>query len=147
MWSKAKRFVVMIREQFIRYAAIGLGVNAVGYVAYLLLTWLVMGSLSAMTIVFSAGTLLSFIANRNLTFRHVGGHMGALLRFVACYGLLYLINYAALWFFAKRMGVAHQVVQGCIIMVLPLLAFAMQKYWVFPAVAPNGAPLAARAER
>jgi putative flippase GtrA len=135
----------MIRAQFVRYVTIGLGLNAVLYLAYLLLSWRAVGSRGAMTITFSIGVLLSFIANRNLTFRHRGDHLGPLLRFIACYAILYTVNFTALWAFAEQMGVAHQIVQGGVILTLPLFAFALQKYWVFPDATGHAAPLAARA--
>lgn len=134
----------MIRPQFVRFVAVGLGLNAALYAAYLLLTWLEMGSETAMTITFCFGTLLSFIANRNMTFRHRGDHMGALLRFLVCYAILYAINFAALWVFAEHMGIAHQIVQGCAILVIALFAFVLQRYWVFPPAADRTTPLAAR---
>jgi putative flippase GtrA len=137
----------MIRAQFVRYVAIGLSLNAALYLAYLLLSWRLMGCRGAMTITFSIGVLLSFIANRNLTFRHRGDHLGALLRFIACYAILYTVNFAALWAFAEQMGVAHQIVQGGVILALPLFAFALQKYWVFPGVTARVTPLTARAAR
>jgi putative flippase GtrA len=121
-----------VRAQFIRYVLVGLGLNAALYAIYLLLTWRIMGSETAMTITFSVGMLLSFLANRSLTFRHRGHQLAALRRFLACYAILYLIDFTALWVFAGRMGLPHQIVQGCVVLVLPLLAFMMQKYWVFP---------------
>ena len=134
----------MLRAQFIRYVIVGLALNAALYAAYLLLTWLVMGSEAAMTLTFGAGTLLSFLANRNITFRHRGDHFAALLRFVACYIILYIIDFTALWVFALRMGVPHQIVQGCVVLVLPPLGFIMQKYWVFPRAGENTAPIPTR---
>jgi putative flippase GtrA len=125
----------MVRAQFIRYILVGLGLTAAGYAMYLLLTWRIMGSEAAMTITFSVGTLLSFLANRGFTFRHRGYQLPALRRFLACYAILYLIDFIALWVVAGQMGVPHQIVQGCVILVLPLPAFLMQKYWVFPAAA------------
>ena len=125
----------MVRAQFIRYVLVGLGLNAALYATYLLLTWRIMGSEAAMTITFSVGMLLGFLANRSITFRHRGDQLAALRRFLACYAILYLIDFIALWVFAGQMGVPHQIVQGCVILVLPLLAFIMQKYWVFPAAA------------
>jgi len=136
----------MIRQQFIYYAAIGLGLNATLYAAYLLLTWRWMGSEAAMTITFSTGVLLAFFANRNLTFRHSGSHLPALLRYLTCYAILYVIDFAALWFFSEQLGFAHQIVQGCVILVLPPLAFVMQKYWVFTAAAASHTPSVAKAE-
>ena len=134
----------MIRIQFVRYVAIGLALNGALYVAYLLLSSQVTSSRGAMTITFAAGTLLSFIANRNLTFGHRGDQWRALLRFVACYAGLYIINFAALWIVAERIGVPHQIVQAGTILSLPLISFVIQKYWVFPAVA-GAAPIAAGA--
>jgi putative flippase GtrA len=133
-----------VRAQFIRYVLVGLGLNAALYAIYLLLTWWIMGSETAMTITFSVGVLLSFLANRSLTFRHPGDQLAALRRFLACYAILYLINFIALWVFAGQMGVPHPIVQGCAVLVLPLLAFIMQKYWVFPAAAGTVGRIARR---
>lgn len=134
----------MVRAQFVRYVLVGLGLNAALYATYLLLTWWIMGSEAAMTITFSVGTLLGFLANRSLTFRHRGDRLAALRRFLACYAILYLIDFIALGVFAGQMGVPHQIVQGCVILVLPLLAFIMQKYWVFPAGAGTAERIATR---
>jgi putative flippase GtrA len=123
----------MVSAQFVRYVLVGLGLNAALYAMYLLLTWRIMGSEAAMTITLGVGTLLSFLANRSLTFRHRGDRHAALRRFLACYAIIYVIDFIVLWVFAGQMGIPHQIVQGCAILVLPLLAFMMQKYWVFPA--------------
>ncbi|OCB23473.1 hypothetical protein A5674_24230 [Mycobacterium malmoense] len=125
----------MVRAQFIRYVLIGFALNAALYAAYLFLTSWMMGSETAMTITFSVGVLLSFIANRSITFRHRGHRFAALGRYLTSYAVVYLINFCALWIFAGRIGVPHQIVQACAIFVLALLAFIMQKYWVFPATA------------
>ena len=91
--------------------------------------------------------LLSFHANRRHTFRHRGDQLGALRRFLGCYAILYLIDFIALWVFAGRLSFPHQIVQGCVVLVLPLLAFMMQKYWVFPAAASSVGPIATRITR
>lgn len=121
----------MIRAQFIRFVLVGLGLNAALYGTYLLLTWWILRSEVAMTITFSVGVLFSFLAHRSVTFRHRGDRFAALRRFLACYVILYLINLTALWLFADRMGIPHQLVQGCMALVVALLAFIVQKYWVF----------------
>lgn len=134
----------IIRAQFIRYVLVGLGLNASLYALYLLLTWRIMGSEAAMTITYSLGTLLSFVINRSLTFRHRGKQLAALRRFLLCYALLYLINFCTLWLIAGQMGFPHQIVQGCVVVVLPLLAFIMQKYWVFAASVGSAGRIRAR---
>jgi len=133
-----------VRAQFIRYVLVGLGLNAALYAMYLLLTWWIMGSETAMTITFSVGVLLSFLANRSLTFRHRGDGFAALRRFLACYAVMYLIDFIALRVFAGPMGIPHQLVQGCVAVVVALLAFVVQKYWVFPAAAGTAERIATR---
>lgn len=134
----------MVRAQFIRFVLVGLGLNAVLYATYLLLTRWVMGFESAMTIIFSVGVLLSFLAHRSVTFRHRSDAFTALRRFLACYAILYLVNFIALWLFADRMGIPHQLVQGCMALVVALVAFIVQKYWVFRATADTAGQTDAR---
>lgn len=136
-----------LHVQFLCYVFVGLVLNAGLYGVYLLLTWRSMGHEAAMTITFALGTLLSFLANRSITFRHRGDRFAALRRFVACYAVLYLTNVLALWVFASQMHVPHQIVQGCVILVLALLSFMAQKYWVFPSAPNTQAPGAARLTR
>ncbi len=134
----------MIRQQFVRYAVIGLALNATLYGAYLLLTQTLMGSRAAMTLTYCAGVLLGFMLNRSITFRYHGRDAGALLRYVASYVIGYAINFAALWIFVSRLGIAHQIVQGIVILTLPVVLFALQRYWVFSAHIRNRPTLRAK---
>jgi putative flippase GtrA len=137
----------MIRAQFLRFVAVGFTLNAALYAGYLLLTWKGIGHEAAMTITFCLGTLLSFIANRNFTFRYSGNYSWALLRFLECYIILYMLNFVGLWFFVGRLGIAHQIVQGGAVLVIALLAFLLQRYWVFCLAADRMAPVAGNTER
>lgn len=122
----------MIDLKFLRYAIVGLGLNATLYLIYLLLTWRMLPSEAAMTVVFVLGILMSFVAHRNITFAHKGRRRDALRRFAICYGAMYALNLWALWFFVEHMNIPHQIVQGCAILIIALLGFVVQKYWVFP---------------
>ena len=73
----------MIRRQLIRFALVGIFLNASLYAAYLLLTHTVLGSRAAMTITYCAGLLIGFVLNRRITFRFDGANGPALLRYVA----------------------------------------------------------------
>ncbi len=123
----------MIRRQFIRYAAIGLLLNAALYGAYVLLTHTLMGVRAAMTLTYGLGVLIGFVLNRKITFRYRRGDVGALPRYLASYLVGYVINLAALWWLVDHEGISHVIVEGGIIVVLPIILFALQKYWVFPA--------------
>jgi putative flippase GtrA len=134
----------IFRGQFFRYVLVGLGLNAAFYATYLLLTWRIMGSEAAMTITFSVGVLVSFRASRSVTFRYGGDQLPALRRYLAWCAILYLIDFIALRVFAGQMGVPHQIVQGCVVVVLPLLNFVVQKHWVFPTTASSVGPITTR---
>jgi putative flippase GtrA len=122
----------MIRQQFIRYVAIGLVVNAALYGAYLLLTHTLMGSRTAMTLTYGSSVLIGFVLNRKITFRYHGSNVGALLRYFVSYLIGYVINLTALWLLVDHAGIAHEVVQGGMIVLLAIVLFALQRYWVFP---------------
>ena len=125
-----------MRGEAVRFALIGLGLNAVLYVAYLLLTRTLMGSRSAMTITYAIGVLAGFALNRRITFRFEGGGGSALLRYVCAYAFGYGVNLAALSLFVDGLGVPHEIVQGVMIFTLAATLFLLQKLWVFPAGGP-----------
>jgi putative flippase GtrA len=122
----------MMHYQFIRYGVIGLGLNAAGYAAYLTLTHTVLGSRSAMTITYFFGVLIGFLLNRRITFRFDGDSRQALMRYIGAYAIGYGINFAGLWLFADYYGVPHEIVQGAVMVVLVVVLFLLQRYWVFP---------------
>jgi len=122
-----------MHQQFIRYGVIGLGLNAAGYAAYLLLTHTLLGSRSAMTITYCSGVLIGYLLNRRITFRFDGDSRWALLRYVGAYAMGYGINFAGLWLFVDYYGAPHEIVQGGIMSVLVVVLFLLQRYWVFPA--------------
>jgi putative flippase GtrA len=127
----------MMHRQFIRYGTIGLGLNAAGYAAYLLLTHTVLGSRSAMTITYCSGVLIGFLLNRRITFRFDGDNRQALLRYIGAYAIGYAINFAGLWLFVDHFGAPHEIVQGAVMVVLVVVLFLLQRYWVFPARGPD----------
>lgn len=118
--------------QFLRYTIIGLGSNIIIYLAYLALTEINIGHKTAMTVLYVAGIGQTFILNRTWSFRHEGGLHGAFARYVASYGLGYLLNFSVLWLAVDQLGMPHQIVQGVMIIIVALMIFVLQKFWVFP---------------
>jgi len=120
-----------IREQFVRYATIGVLLNASLYIAYVLLTHTVMASRPAMTLTYAAGVLAGFMLNRSITFGFRGDRIGSLARYVASYAIGYLINFVGLWLLAEHAGFRHEWVQAFMIIALAFILFALQRFWVF----------------
>lgn len=119
------------RGQFVRYAAVGLVSNLVLYLAYLGLTLAGIESKLAMTMLYALGVAQTFVFNKRWSFRHDGAHGPAFVRYCLTYGVGYLLNLTALFILVDVVGYPHQIVQGVMVLVLAVLLFVLQKFWVF----------------
>ena len=90
-----------------------------------------MGYKTAMTLLYGLAVLQTFIFNKRWSFRHRGPTTTALRRYIITYGIGYVINYIALWFFVGELEFPHQWVQGIMVLVVAVVVFVMQRYWVF----------------
>lgn len=118
--------------EFARFAIVGLVSNATLYLLYLLITQFGLGHKMAATLTYAIGVLQTFVFNRSWSFRHTGAPTQALLRYAAAYTIGYTVNIAALFLLVDLGGFSHQWVQGVVIIVVAVLIFALQKFWVFP---------------
>jgi putative flippase GtrA len=98
---------------------------------YLLLTSTGLSHVPGMTLVYAVGVAQTFVANRSWTFGHTGAPGAPFARYVATYGLGYLVNLALLTLLVDVAGLPHAWVQGALIFVVAALVFVLQKYWVF----------------
>ncbi len=119
------------RIQSLRFVIVGLASNLFLYLIYLGLTAMGLGHKSAMTLLYLIGTLQTFIFNKRWTFSHHGNIQNSMLRYLAVYGVCYLINLALLYTFVDRLGWSHARIQGFAILTIAILLFLAQKYWVF----------------
>jgi putative flippase GtrA len=120
------------RQQLVRYGIVGLASNAVLYVAYLLLSAAGVGHTAAMTSVYCAGVLGTFLFNRRWTFGHTGAIPGAMLRYVATYAVGYLFNVVSLVVMVDHAGLPHQWVMLVLVFACAGIIFLLQRYWCFP---------------
>ena len=116
--------------QLWRYGAVGLLSNAVLFLAYLLLTAWGMPSKVAMTLLYAAGVLQTFIANRSWTFA-AGRDRGQFTRYCLAYAFGYVFNLAGLTVLVDRLGYPHELVQGLLILSTAAMLFLLHKLWVF----------------
>lgn len=118
-------------QQFFSYALIGLLTNALGYVIYLILTYLWGSPKIAMTALYFFGATISFLANRRFTFLHDGsiGITGAryLMVHIACY----LLNLVLLIVFVDWFDFPHQIIQAIAIIVVAIFSFTLLRIFVF----------------
>ncbi|MGH8333711.1 MAG: GtrA family protein [Pseudomonas fluorescens] len=128
-----------IVRQFLRYALVGALTNLCGYAVYLLLTSLWGAPKLTMTLLYSVGALIGFIANRRFTFRH-DGHIGmAGIRYLLVQLSGYLLNLFLLMLFVDWLGFSHQLVQAVAIVVVAVFLFVLSRVFVFaPQATENG---------
>ena len=129
-------------KQFARFAFVGVVSNGLGFCWYLLLTWLGCGPKLAMSLLFLIGTLQTFVFNKRWSFQYDGHNRPALLRYLATYGLGYLVNLIMLMILVDYARLPHIPVQAAMILVVAILMFILQKYWVFAAPSTRSSKLA-----
>lgn len=117
--------------QLFRFAIVGVASNALGFCWYLLLTWFGVGPKAAMTLLFLIGTLQTFVFNKRWSFQHDGPNRLVLLRYLTAYALGYLVNLALLMILVDYAHYPHIPVQAILIVVVAVLMFVLQKFWVF----------------
>lgn len=123
----------MLVWQILRFLVVGVVLNLSLYAAYLVLSARIGNTKVAMSVTFSVGAVLGFLANKAITFRHRGKSLAALVKYGAFYGILYSVNLISLIVFADLLRLPHQLVQGMMILILPVIAFFVQRFWVFSA--------------
>jgi putative flippase GtrA len=124
-------------KEFARYVIVGTGSNVTAYLLYLLLTANGMAHTLAMSLLYGACVLQTFVFNRRWTFGHRGARPAVFFRYCLTYAVGYVLNVLALLVLVDRCGYSHQVVQGVMILCLALAVFLSQKYWVFQSGEPR----------
>ena len=117
--------------QFARYSLVGIASNVIGYLMYIGLTKIGVGPKLAMSLLYGVGILQTFLLNKRWTFGHKSAHRSAFARYCIAYGLGYAVNMLALISLVDHMGLQHQWVQAVMILVVAIMLFAAQRYWVF----------------
>jgi putative flippase GtrA len=118
-------------RQLVRYGLVGIAINLLGYLLYLLLTFSGVTPKLAMSLLYFIGAFAGFWGNRRLTFMHQGSLIASGTRYLLAHGLGYLINLAILVTFVDWLGYPHQWVQAIAIFVVAGYLFIAFKIFVF----------------
>jgi len=117
--------------QFFRYALVGLTSNFIGYLVYLLITYIGATPTITMTLLYTIGAAVGFIGNRQVTFVHEGSVLGAGVRYIIAHCFGYIINLIILIVMVEKLGYPHQWVQAIAILVVAAFLFLIFKFFVF----------------
>lgn len=125
-------------SQLFRYGLVGVAANIALYLFYLLITYLGIEPIKAMTISYIVGAFFGFIGHRQWTFMHKGALLGSGTRYFIAHLFGYLINFLILLTFVDKLGYPHQWVQAIAIIVVACFLFVTFRYFVFPKAESDG---------
>lgn len=117
--------------QLLYYVIIGLLTNTLGYLLFILLTYLGVGVKITVTCLYLSCALLSYLSNWRITFRKLGTFSATSVRFVAAHLVGYLINLTLLWIFVDNLNFPAYKVQAFAIIFVAGYTFIAFKFFVF----------------
>ena len=117
--------------QMVRFGMVGIASNVVLFLGFIILSHLGMGHKTAMTVVFFAGVLQTFLANKKWTFAHQGSTVLSFSRYIFAYALAYLFNLVILYIVVDKLGCSYVTTHGVMVFLVAGLLFFMQRYWIF----------------
>jgi putative flippase GtrA len=114
--------------QFAKFLAVGVLNTAFGYGVFALLIFAGVRPMPSLAITYVVGVTFNFVTTGQFVFDHF--HRSALLRFIAAYVVVFLIN-AALYEILSASGVTPLVAQAICLPIMAILAFFLFKFHVF----------------
>ena len=127
----AAKLVLHPMTQLLRFAVVGIACNVIGYLLYLMFTYLGMLPKLAMTVLYGVGAITGFVGQRRYAFSYQGRLMSAGWRYFIAHSVGYLINLAVQIIIVDLLGYAHQLAQALGICVVAAFLFVVFKYFVF----------------
>jgi len=124
--------------QLRRFATVGLVSNLLLYGAYLGLTSLGMAPKLAMSALYAFGVLSTYAVNSLWSFGRPRLSADTFKRYLSAQGLGYVFNFGLLWGLVDQLHLPHQAVQALAIVLVAVLLFALNRYWVFARTAGEG---------
>ena len=118
--------------QLIKYGVVGVLNNLLGYLIYLLITWLWLDPKVAVSLLYPIGAMTAYFGHAKYSFSYSGEASQGVLRFVIAQFLGYSLNLLLLYVFSDILKIPHQLVQAVAIIVVAGVLFMLFKYYVFP---------------
>jgi putative flippase GtrA len=124
--------LVSALRQVARYGVVGVLNNLLGYLIYLVVTWLGLEPKLAVTLMYPIGATTAYFGHAKYSFGYEGRTSHGIARYVVAHMIGYGVNVALLHFLSDRLGYPHQLVQATSIFVVAGALFLLFRYFVFP---------------
>lgn len=119
-------------KQLFRYGVVGLLLNLLGYLIFLLVTWLWLDPKIAVTLMYPISAVTAYFGHARCSFAYSGRASLGMVRYAIAHLIGYGTNIGMLYFLSDRLGYPHQMVQAAAIMVVAGILYLLFRYFVFP---------------
>ena len=118
--------------QLARYGVVGVLNNLLGYLIYLLVTWLWLDPKIAVTLMYPIGAVTAYFGHARYSFAYSGRTSHGIVRYIIAHLIGYGANIGMLYLFSDRLGYPHQLVQAVAIVAVAGILYLLFRYFVFP---------------
>lgn len=118
--------------QVLRYGVIGLLNNLLGYLIYLVVTWLWLDPKVAVTLMYPIGAATAYFGHSRYSFVYGGFTSHGIARYFIAHLIGYGANIGMLYLFSDQLGFSHQLVQAVAIVAVASILYLLLRYFVFP---------------
>lgn len=122
--------------EIIRYGVVGILNNLLGYLIYLLITYLGLDPKVAITLLYPIGVATAYFGHSKYSFAGHPRSNHTALRYLLAHAIGYAVNFVMLLVLVDHLGYPHQAIQGAAIFVVAGVLFLMFRYFVFPQRGP-----------
>jgi putative flippase GtrA len=119
-------------RQLSRYGFVGVLNNFLGYLIYLLITFLGVDPKVVVALFYPVGALTAYFGHSKYSFYYRGRNTHAVLRYCIAHLVGYGTNLLLLFILSDKLKFPHQAVQALAMLVVAGILFLMMKYFVFP---------------
>jgi putative flippase GtrA len=123
---------MMTMRQVARYGLVGVLNNLLGYLIYLVVTWLWLDPKIAVTLMYPIGAATAYFGHARYSFAYSGRTTHGIVRYVIAHLIGYGSNIGMLYMFSDRLGYPHQLVQAAAIVAVAGILYLLFRYFVFP---------------
>lgn len=116
----------------VRYGVVGVLNNALGYLIYLVITWLWLDPKVAVTLMYPVGAVTAYFGHARYSFAYSGPTWHGIIRYSIAHLFGYGVNIGILYLLSDCLGYAHQLVQVVAIVVVAGILYLLLRYFVFP---------------
>ena len=128
LYDISRNIASLWQNTFCRFILIGILNTVFGFGVFAILVLITVEYHVALTIATILGTLFNFKTTGTIVFRNNKNRL--IFRFIAVYGIVYVLNQIVLTVLVKA-GINELISQAIVLPVMAVLAFGMNKKYVF----------------